>query len=277
MLTMNGTDYRLCLLDTNAISEMVKRPPVLRRFLAWAHENRPWFVPCFSPFTLLELRRSHVLYREFIERFGPIPCLLLKSHEQLLEDEVRNYPNPSTIDPTLLGFAVLGGEGNQMAKVLPSAFGTDSLFEQERMWNESQDEIVEGIGSLVPNFPPERDTYTHAEVRLFLEFTGLTQLFFRAPGFAEKIVGSDEVLNVDAFPSLKATGYTVFHKFYSDRTRKPTPSDAFDIIISAATPYVDAVVTENHQAEVLRKTMRQDDFVGDLSVFTLKDFREAPP
>jgi hypothetical protein len=66
------------------------------------------------------------------------------------------------------------------------------------MWNESQDEIVEGIGSLVPNFPPERDTYTHAEVRLFLEFVGLTQLFFRAPGFAEKIVGSEEVLDVDA-------------------------------------------------------------------------------
>jgi hypothetical protein len=78
------------------------------------------------------------------------------------------------------------------------------------------------------------------------------------------------------FPSLKATGYTVFHKFYSDRTRKPTRSDAFDIIISAATPYVDAIVTENHQAEVLQKTMNQDDFIKDLSVLRLKDFRETP-
>jgi len=31
MVTLNGTDYRLCLLDTNAISEMVKREDSLRQ------------------------------------------------------------------------------------------------------------------------------------------------------------------------------------------------------------------------------------------------------
>jgi hypothetical protein len=44
------------------------------------------------------------------------------------------------------------------------------------------------------------------------------------------------------------------------RTRKPTCSDGFDIINSAVTPYVKAVVTESHQAEVLRKTVRRDGF-----------------
>ena len=84
-----------------------------------------------------------------------------------------------------------------------------------------------------------------------------------------------EAVRIDAFPSLKATMYTVWHKFYADRTRTPSASDAFDIIISSATPYVDAIITENHQAEALRKTKRFDEFIQDLLVFTLKDSRES--
>ena len=67
--------------------------------------------------------------------------------------------------------------------------------------------------------------------------------------------------------------YTVFHKFYTDRNRKPSDSDAFDVLISAALPYVEAFITEAHQAEVLRKTKRRDDFLTNLQVLTLRDFR----
>jgi hypothetical protein len=116
-----------------------------------------------------------------------------------------------------------------------------------------------------------------SQVRLFLQIAGLDQLRMRAPGFAENILRNNAIVDIDAFFSLKATLYTVFHKFYADRTRKPARSDAFDIIISAATPYVEAIVTENHQAEVLRKTMRLDTFLQGLRVFTLKDFRQATP
>jgi hypothetical protein len=277
MIRLGDTDYRLCLLDTNAVSEMVKRSQTLRDFLSWALRVDPVFIPCFSLFTILELRRSNAVYAQFIESCGPLPCMFLKSHEQLLEEEIRFYPDPSAIDPTLLGFSgELGGDGNRLAKVLPHAFGTDSLLEQERAWNDAQEEIVSGISSLVANFPPEGDRYTPSELRLFLEIAGLEQLFWRAPGFAESIVKRDEPVELDAFPSLKATLYTVFHKFYSDRTRKPTRSDAFDIMIAAATPYVEAVITENHQAEVLRKTIRRDDFIRGLGVFTLRDFRRVP-
>jgi hypothetical protein len=38
--------------------------------------------------------------------------------------------------------------------------------------------------------------------------------------------------------------YTAFHKFYVDKNRKPSDSDAFDIIIASDTPYVEGVVTE---------------------------------
>jgi hypothetical protein len=99
VVTLNGTEYRLCLLDTNAISEMVKRRESLGRFLAWSLESRTHYIPCFTVFTVLELRRKPGLYELFLERFGPLASMLLKGHEELLEEETRAYPDPSDIDP----------------------------------------------------------------------------------------------------------------------------------------------------------------------------------
>jgi hypothetical protein len=48
----------------------------------------------------------------------------------------------------------------------------------------------------------------------------------------------------------------VFYKFYMDPDRKPSRSDGFDVLIASVLPYVDAVFTERHQAEVLRKSAR---------------------
>jgi hypothetical protein len=279
MIRLNATDYRLCLLDTNAVSELVKRQSFLRNFFKWAFDAAPAYIPSFTLFTVLELRRKPELYQQFLERFGPLPSMLLKSHEQLLEEETRYYPDPSGVDPSLLGFSgELGSAGNHLGKVLPFAFSDAAIAEKERYWNEGEQEIVAGIVSLVPNYPPSKGSaYDASEVRLFLQMAGLQQLGLRAEGFAESVLAGSQPVEIDAFPSLKTSLYTVFHKFYADRNRKPTRSDGFDIINSAATPYVDAVVTENHQAEVLRKTMNRDDFISELQVFTLKDFRDVPP
>jgi hypothetical protein len=277
MVTLNGTDYRLCLLDTNAVSEMVKREHVRRHFLTWSVDAKAAFVPCFSLFTVLELRRKPVVYQRFIELFRVIPCMVLKSHEQLLEEETSCYPDPSRIDPSLLGFSPLGGEGMDLERVLSRAEEDELFGAQERYWNASQDGIVEGVTSLVANFPPEAETYSRSEVRGFVEISSFSQLAMRQRAFAEEVVGNDEAVEMAAFPSLKATTYTVWHKFYADATRKPSRSDAFDIVISAATPYVEAIVTENHQAEALRKTKRLDGFIKDLIILTLRDFRNTAP
>ena len=98
----------------------------------------------------------------------------------------------------------------------------------------------------------------------------------RQVDFAKQMVEvKNQQVNISAFPSVKATAYTVWHKFYADRNRKWTRSDAFDIIIASAIPYVDAVITESHLAESLRKTKRLDDFIEHLTIYTLRDFRNS--
>jgi hypothetical protein len=277
VISINGKNYRLVLLDTNALSEFAKHDESFRQFLTWS-SAQPMFVPCLSLFSLLEIRRRPDVYARFKELFRVVPCMLVKSHEQLLEDEVRCYPDPSCIDPTLLGFSALGGEGMDLTRVLDTA-GEDGFFRgQEKHWNEGAQDMVAGIASLVGNFPPKGEAYTRDEVRQFVELASFSQVAMRQRDFARQIVEVESrSVDIDAFPSVKATTYAVWHKFYADRNRKWTRSDAFDIIIMSAIPYVDAIVTERHMAEGLRRTQRLDDFVEHLTILTLRDFRHAVP
>ena len=277
MITINGNHYRLVLLDTNALSEFAKRGDSLRHFLTWSSAE-PMFIPCFSLFSVLEMRRRPDVYGRFKELFGVLPCMLVKSHEQLLEDEVRHYPDPSGIDPRLLGFSMLGGEGMDLARVLDRASEDESFRDRERYWNDGAQDIVDGIAFLVANFPPDGDRYSRKEVRQFVEIVGFSQVAMRQPDFAKQMVDiANQPVAVSAFPSVKATTYAVWHKFYADRNRRWTRSDAFDIIIASAIPYVDAAVTESHLAEGLRKTKRLDDFIEHLTIYTLRDFRHSAP
>jgi hypothetical protein len=277
VITLNGNDYRLVLLDTNALSEFAKRGESFRRFLMWSGAQ-PMFVPCFSLFSVLEMRRRPDVYGRFKELFRVLPCMLVKSHEQLLEDEVRCYPDPSGIDPTWLGFSMLGGEEMDLVRVLDTASADEFFQGRERYWNDGAQDIVEGIASLVANFPSDGDTYSPNEVRNFVEIAGFSQVAMRQPAFAKQMVEiENQAVTISAFPSVKATTYAVWHKFYADRDRTWTRSDAFDIIIASAIPYVDAVVTERHLAEGLRKTKRLDDFIEHLTIQTLRDFRHPSP
>lgn len=275
MIKINGRDYRLVLLDTNALSEFTRHDSSFRHFLSWSSEP-PIFVPCFSPFSVLEIRGRVDVYERFKEVFRILPCILVKSHEQLLDDEIRSYPDPSGINPALLGFSMLGGEGMDLDRVLDTAFGDDFLRGREKYWNDGRKDIVEGIESLVPNFPPDGETYRRAEVQQFIEIAGFSQIVMRQVDFAKQMIETqNQQVKISAFPSVKATSYAVWHKFYADRNRKSARSDAFDIIIASAIPYMDAVITEAHLAESLRKTKRLDDFIEHLTIHTLRDFRNS--
>ena len=154
MINLNGNAYRLVLLDTNAVSEFSRQDGSFRHFFSWSNVA-PMFIPCFSPFSLLEIRRRLDVYERFKDVFSVLPCILVKGYEQLLDDEVRSYPDPSGIDPTLLGFSKLGGEGMDLDRVLDVASGDDFFRRREKQWNDGAQDIVDGIASLVPNYPPE--------------------------------------------------------------------------------------------------------------------------
>lgn len=162
------------------------------------------FVPCFTVYTLVELRRRPALFADFIQQFHPFPCVLLKGYAQLLDEEVASYPDPAGIDPCAIAFTPVGGEGNILSN-LPTLLDLPEHKEQEDKWNNAGPEIVAGMVSLVKNYPPAGETYTAEEVRGFVSLASFTQLALHGySDFTERVHNRDEVeVDMGSFPSLK--------------------------------------------------------------------------
>jgi hypothetical protein len=270
MITLNGRQYELCLLDTNVISEIVKHPnQVFRKFLEIFEPGK--FIPCFSLFSVLELRQKPEIYNLFLELYSIYPCIFLKNIDQLFEDELNAYPNPNEVSPILIAsIGELAKPNEKFKDILKLTFSNSKILENENRWNKSKSEILESMLNYVKNYPPKQNKYTQKEIRLFLDIVGFEQIALRAPRFANEIIRNGQIVSIDAFPSIKMIAYTTFFKFYTDQ-RQPILSDPFDIIISSALPYVDAVITESHQAEVIKKIQKLDGFINRVEIHKLKE------
>lgn len=272
-IEINGNQYKTCLFDTNIISEVVKnREGEFAQFVLLITQKS--YIPCFSIFSILELRQKKHLYEGFLDTFSLIPCIFLKNHEQLFVDEISLYPNYEKVNPyTTTYLGPLAPPGEKLKDLLKKLFQNPEIIALENQWNAGKASIIEGILKLKSNFPPKGEKYTDKEIREFVKYAMVTQIGFQDRDFARKIVNSRKVIDTDKFPSRKMILYSVFYKFYVDN-RKPMISDAFDLIIGAPTPYMDAIVIEKHQAEIIKKVKRNDGFLDHLEVLTIREIRK---
>ena len=63
--------YKLCLLDTNAISDIVKRPEIEGRGFILTFPPSI-YAPCLTVYSLIELRRVEALLRDSSNFFNAI-------------------------------------------------------------------------------------------------------------------------------------------------------------------------------------------------------------
>lgn len=270
MITLNGTKYKLVLVDTNILSEVIKnKHQEFQRLMEWTNSQKA--IICFSLFTILEIRKIPEIYKQFLELFSNIPCIVLKSHEQLLQDEVSVYPDSTKVNPVLVGFPGILAKA-KLSEVFDKAFSEKQIIEDEIRWNLGREDIISGIEDLVKNFPSENDKYTNKEIRQFIQLAGFQQIALRQRDFAKSFLDLGQAVDIDAFPSVKMTSFVVFYKFYVD-ARQPLTSDAFDIMIFSVVPYVDVVFSENHFAAMTKKIKTQDRFVDHVDAFNIKYLR----
>ncbi|MBM3179883.1 MAG: type II toxin-antitoxin system VapC family toxin [Chloroflexi bacterium] len=174
MITLNGKKYKLLLVDTNILSEVIKnRFQEFRKLLEWTTAEKT--IVCFSLFTVLEIRRAPTIYARFSELFSTIPCIILKSHEQLLHEEVSVYPVSANVNPILVGFPGVLAKA-KLSEVLDKAFRDDQILADEKRWISGREEIVADIIELVKNFPPDHGKYTKKKIREFVQLAGFQQI-----------------------------------------------------------------------------------------------------
>jgi hypothetical protein len=274
VLTLNGHNYRLVSLDTNVVSEVLRdtggaRAGFLSLFADGAH------IPCFTVYSLFELRRRVEIYDQFIELFDVLPCMLLKNEEMLFEDERAVYPEHERVDPTLLAFSLLNKKhGTNLKNLMEMSAQNPDTQRREREWPSLKQEILDAWIDLRPNFSPRGRRFTPFDGIDFVNRVTLQQVRERAPEWTSEMDAAGSRIAPTAFPSVRMTCWTIFFRLYLAH-RKPEVQDVFDALIATPTPYVDAVVTENFQADIYGQVKRFEPRLKPIDVYTLRDLRSA--
>lgn len=272
MLGINGKDYKLCLLDTNALSSFLQKPKTWINFFEKEFSFDKTVI-CYSAFTLSELYYRQELFDKYLDFFSVFPPAILDGHESIFNKELEHYDSCEKINPIVIVPSSIQDVKLNPKEKLKLTIEKSSFLYNSDYWKKGQSEVLSSIVALKKNFPPKRDKYSIEDIEYFNMIVSTSQISIRNREFASRIVQSGVTIDLNKFPSLKNTSYFVFYKFYPDK-RKPINSDVFDIIISALLPYVDFFITEGNLYDIIRKIKMNHLFLENIEVYKLKDINK---
>lgn len=266
MILLNDKPYKLALIDTCVVSELLKLAPSQRT--EYFNVMFDGVIPCFTAHNLKELRRSNILISKFVEMFRVLPSYFLKDHDLLLQAEVDSYACEDTLNAIIgpLFKNPLRPQDPVLIDIAEQTLTDEVMLD----YNKYLQIVLDGILSLKNNYPPKGKKYSVKEIENFVWMVSFEQVVDRHLEWANQFRDNAEDYDLAKLPSLQYMSYVLFYKFYLS-SKSPTLSDIPDLIMSSVYPYVDIVVVEKHQAEIARQIQRRHLILPDLEIMTLKD------
>lgn len=265
--------YALCLLDTNIISELLNNhQDELKAFLDDFGPSS--YAPCFTIYNIIELHRRKDLYKKFLNFFSIYPCFLLKPYNALFEEELNNYSEDSSISPILKSFTPI--KKNNMDHFESFLNYTFSKYDIKRSIDNWRDEEHEILANWLGNrkiFSPSKQVPNSTDAQKYIKQAGIQTVINHNPIEAGKLINNGIIIDIDRFPSIKVMLYSQYYRLF-DPHWTPRPQEVTDILIMGSAPYVDCILTEKFQAEILKKVKNKVIGLEQVDIKTLKNLRK---
>lgn len=270
-------EYKLILLDTNALREIVTNKNYSGKgFLNKFFAEQQLYAPCFSIYNVVELMPYKDIYEKFIDFFSTIPCLMFFPIKTIIQKEYQSFLQD-------IDFEI----NNQVANAFSPATDRDSyncrrFFEKLSM----NKEIIENINNEILNlkntaaiWESQRELARQQLSKLALPENMINEKYYRS--VEQETIIKDLInwginpkndIDLEKFPAMRIMEYSQFNRIHCIK-KAIKPNDVMDITISGIVPYLDAVITENFQANIYKKAKS---FIGQmqfLEIYTLKDIR----
>lgn len=272
----SGRVYELALLDTNALSEVVKYPDREGTGFLELLALRP-IAPCFTPYNLFELYFAPAVFEGFLDFFSQIPIFVTLPWEMVLTQELDRFDHGTEVSPLLNAFTPGGPD---------PAFDLRSVVESVLADPETESVIASGDPLAVAmnvldtwlsnkgNLEVKSSVANAEDARRYVTESGL-QVLGRLHGtWVQEKLERGVVPNAHDFPALATMLYSQYWRLW-DASWTRAPGEVNDIQIMAIAPYMDIVVTETRQAEVFRKIQKKVSGLDQLKVLQLSDLRRS--
>ncbi len=269
----DSKSYDLCLLDTNIISEMLNNhQDELKSFLEKFGPTK--YAPCFTIYNIIELHRREDLYKKFLNFFSIYPCFLLKPYNVLFEEELESYSEDYSISPLLKSYSPLKKYNiDQFESFLKYVFSKNNIKQSVVNWRNEEREILTNWLGNRENFSPSKQVPNSIDAQSYIKQAGIQTIINHNPKGAWKLINNGVIIDIDRFPAIKVMLYSQYYRLF-DPNWKPRPQEVTDVLIMGSTPYVDCVVTEKFQAEILKKVKYKVTGLEQVDIKTLKNLRK---
>lgn len=266
MIKLNNHDYKIIFLDTNAIREISSNKQTETGFIRQFIGGQSVYVPCYSMYNIVELKPYTDLYTNFMKLFMMIPSFLFYPFQTVFHEEWEAAQKGVTLE-------INGNFVNAFSQLNPNPIYHLDTF-MEMLWNDESykgiRDAVEGLQSVAHEWEKARqiDFGISNTIKAYrsLEFYGVFSLL-RSSGLPVT-----EDTDISKFPGARLMAFSQFNRTHSEKTI--SKNDVMDVKISCALPYVDAVITENYQAEVLKKAKGFIPQISGLEIYRLGDLQK---
>lgn len=269
--------YKLILLDTNALREIVRNTNLVGKgFLQKFFSGKDKYAPCFSIYNALELMPYEDIFEDFLEFFSSIPCLMTFPVKSILQEEYACYLEGKAFEFT-----------NQIAYAFTpylekESYNCKSFFDNLK----KSTDLIAAIHSDIDEFPSiakeweeQRTNAIQMLKQLKLPLDMIDEKFYKSQEMKTVIkdltnfnIPASSNTDIKKLPAARMMEYSQFMRVYQiQKTLKP--NDVMDVLISCIVPYVDAVITENFQADVYKKAKKIISQIRDLEIYRLRDIR----
>jgi hypothetical protein len=275
----SGKEYQLCLIDTNVISEISKNTLGERNKFINKMLLDSWMI-CITTGSLFEIRRKTEVYEKFLEIFSILPFFIIKPFINLFEEEKRVYGINENVSPIELSISFANKDQKfHLKRFMNEIFSRLEVIRSEKMRRSDEISVINNWISRKNIFDPELNTANSKDADRYVK-EALIQTVMNidinlGSNFIREKIENYEEIRFEEFKSVAMMLFSQYYRLY-DPGWKSAPQEVTDVEIMAPVPYVDVVITENYQAEILRKVKNNYSPINNLEILTLRNIRSWP-
>lgn len=269
-MTKEITYTRFVHLDTNIASNITKDKTLWEPLRDFLFDND--LCLAVGEGLVAELNSAEWLHAPFVDLVTSVPSAIIKTHDVILAEEVKSYPERRTA--SLLSSPITSlTDKAEFIKFLSSPALTKARASQ-RNTSQLWAKLIEGLKA---NFEPkDAGKYTTDQAAFFAQVLTLQQLVGIHDAFLQNFKGKPETIEFDVFLSAQIISYVIFYKYYLAGHRPKPPNDFGDAFHLHDLPYCKLAIMERAMCEVLTQVKRNTQVLNGVVIKNmdfLKDWK----
>jgi hypothetical protein len=192
----------------------------------------------------------------------------------MFENERDLYDANEFPQPILAAITMVNKDRRlHLRNLIQELFTNEEINKVEEKWRNDESSVLNNWISQIDNFKPSSDVANARDSDRYVEEASIQTIMRLDINWTKKKVEAKELIDSSKFPSVIAMLYSQYYRLY-DPYWKARPQEITDISIIGVAPYVDVVITENFQAEILKKIRSKVVGMENLEIAALRDIRK---